>query len=47
MAKNNNYSEAIEYIDKLKNMEQSGFYTKKNEIEGIDEQYKIWKESQY
>ena len=38
------YIEAIEYVDKLKKMEDSTYYDKKNEREGIDTFYNIWKE---
>ena len=43
LAWDNNYEEAVEYIDKLKNLEKTDFYDKRNEKEGIDLHYKIWK----
>lgn len=44
LAWENNYEEALKYIDKLKNMEQPNYYKKQNEKAGIDTLYEIWKE---
>jgi hypothetical protein len=43
LAWDNNYKDALTYIDKLKNLKETDFYSKKNEIEGIDKHHKIWK----
>ncbi len=43
LAWNNNYTEAVKYIDKLKSMDGAGFYSKQNENEGIDTHYEMWK----
>lgn len=43
LAWDNNFSEAVVYIDKLKKLEQTTFFDRKNEIEEIDLHYAIWK----
>ena len=43
LAWDNNYTEAVKYVDKLKNLEKAAFYNKKNEREDIDEKYNAWK----
>ena len=43
LAWDNNYAGAIAYTDKLKNLERTDFYDKKNEPEEIDFYYDIWK----
>lgn len=43
LATNNNYKEAVEYVNKLKRLQQKDFYNKKNEIERIDVFYETWK----
>ena len=43
LASNDNYTEAIQYVDKLKNLEKTDFYDKKNEREEIDLHHTTWK----
>ncbi|WP_456437148.1 DUF2911 domain-containing protein [Psychroserpens sp.] len=43
LARDSNYIDAIEYVNKLKSLQLTDFYNKKNEIEEIDLQYKTWK----
>lgn len=43
LAWDQNYTGAIGYVDKLKQLEQAAFYDRKNESEGIDLKYADWK----
>ena len=42
LAWNKDYKEAIQYVDRLKKMENTSFYDKKNEELNIDIQYNFW-----
>ncbi len=44
LALENDYSAALECVDKLKSMKEATYYKKKNEKEGIDIYYSLWKE---
>ncbi|MDW3647149.1 MAG: DUF2911 domain-containing protein [Bacteroidia bacterium] len=44
LAHEEKYADALAYVEKLKNLSQGEFYNKKNESEGIDTSYQLWKE---
>ncbi len=43
LAWNKNFKDAMKYVERLKNMEERSFYTKKNNSEGIDLHFSQWK----